>query len=365
MALWPAKKDQDDDSEPVKIDIPAQDDTPDLEQLTQRLSEMENMLGQANKQMLSYLMHRDQQATIGADDNRDTQRDTEKIDSLSAKVDQLTENLDKLTAIATDASGQPSAAPAAAGSSPKVAAVDEETMRAAMVPLQDKLDGLDTQIKSLSETLADPTSTAEAIKPALQQIFGSVNEQKEASSGAFRQLWQRLDDGLSEVIGYLRPPEPDTNGPGPAAHGDWEEALLGRELAENPALIFQRQQLIEGTLSGQPASCSLVGQLLVFQSSPADKMPQLLKEVGEAYYRWQPKTTPQSNAMEEILTAWLKRICDENGIGNTIELVHPGERFDSSRHNAATRGVEISEVRGWIVLRDNGRVYTKANVVAK
>jgi hypothetical protein len=50
---------------------------------------------------------------------------------------------------------------------------------------------------------------------------------------------------------------------------------------------------------------------------------------------------------------------------NTIELVHPGERFDATRHNASTRGVEITEVHGWIVLRDNGKVYTKANVTVR
>ena len=52
-------------------------------------------------------------------------------------------------------------------------------------------------------------------------------------------------------------------------------------------------------------------------------------------------------------------------MSNTIELVHPGQRFDSMRHNAAERGVEITQVFGWIVLRDNGKVYTKASVAVK
>ena len=52
-------------------------------------------------------------------------------------------------------------------------------------------------------------------------------------------------------------------------------------------------------------------------------------------------------------------------MSNTIELVHPGERFDSTRHNASQRGVEITQVLGWIVLRDNGKVYTKASVAVK
>ena len=52
-------------------------------------------------------------------------------------------------------------------------------------------------------------------------------------------------------------------------------------------------------------------------------------------------------------------------MSNTIELVHPGERFDSTRHNASKRGVEITQVLGWIVLRDNGKVYTKASVAVR
>jgi hypothetical protein len=69
--------------------------------------------------------------------------------------------------------------------------------------------------------------------------------------------------------------------------------------------------------------------------------------------------------MEEALVQWLQRSCETAGIYNTIALVHPGERFDSARHTASSRGVEIREVHGWIVLRDNGRVYTKATVTVR
>ena len=45
----------------------------------------------------------------------------------------------------------------------------------------------------------------------------------------------------------------------------------------------------------------LAGQLLVFQSAPAERLPQLLKDLGEAFYRWQPKATPGTNPLEEAL----------------------------------------------------------------
>lgn len=53
------------------------------------------------------------------------------------------------------------------------------------------------------------------------------------------------------------------------------------------------------------------------------------------------------------------------GLGNTIELVNVGDRFDIARHNASERGAVITAVQGWVVLRDNGKVYTKANVSVK
>ena len=108
-------------------------------------------------------------------------------------------------------------------------------------------------------------------------------------------------------------------------------------------------------LSGEPAACSLAGQLLVFRSSPAEKMPTLLKDVGEAFYRWQPRTAPKPSEMERALVAWLQQDLRPGGSIQHDRVVHPGERFDSARHNATERGVEITEVLGWIVLRDNGR----------
>jgi hypothetical protein len=143
---------------------------------------------------------------------------------------------------------------------------------------------------------------------------------------------------------------------------DWERAILGDDLARQPGLAFQRNQLLSGVLEGEAAACALAGQLLVFRSAAAERLPPLLKEIGEAYYRWQPKTRPGNSPFEESLAAWLQRTCEAAGLHNTIELVHPGERFDAARHNASSRGVEIAEVLGWVVLRDNGKVYTKASV---
>jgi hypothetical protein len=65
------------------------------------------------------------------------------------------------------------------------------------------------------------------------------------------------------------------------------------------------------------------------------------------------------------LIAHLTECCEAAGVSNTIELVRPGDRYDHTRHNSKQRGVEIDGVFGWIVLRDNGKVYTKASVAVK
>lgn len=196
---------------------------------------------------------------------------------------------------------------------------------------------------------------------AVEAAIASLNEQVAAASENIRRVQADLERGFQQLADRLAPARPARE-PESISHSGWEEIVLGPEIASRPALAFQRQQLITGVLEGNAAACALAGQLLVFRSAPPERLPPLLKEIGEAYYRWQPKTRPGPTPFEEALVASLQRACESAGLRNRIELVDPGERFDATRHNASTRGVEIVEVQGWIVLRDNGKVYTKANV---
>ena len=115
---------------------------------------------------------------------------------------------------------------------------------------------------------------------------------------------------------------------------------MGGELANNPGLNLDRNQLLNGVLSGDPGASGLVGSLLLFRAAAADKMPPLLKDIGEAFYRWQPRTSGRASELEKALVEWLMRACDQAGMANTIELVSPGERFDSAaaQRLAAGRG---------------------------
>ena len=248
--------------------------------------------------------------------------------------------------------------------------------------MAEKLDQFDARLKSID-------ALKEALVPAITKLRESHTEQHNTLGAGIRQIGemvpqyfnalpqyftaiqqqvvaaqQHADAGLRAIIDILRPPQPEASA-GPAVGGDWQEALLGGELAHNPALNLDKNQLLNGVLSGDPGACGLVGSLLLFRSAAADKMPPLLKDIGEAFYRWQPKTSNRPSELEKALVEWLMRACDQAGMANTIELVNPGERFDSLRHNALRPGVEITQVLGWIVLRDNGKVYTKASVAVK
>lgn len=286
----------------------------ELAQLTDHMAELGQMLEKANRRIVDYLLHRDAQSGTKQETATTPSAD---VGELAKQIAQLGEKLDRLS-ISTPAT--PCAAPAAG--------VSPERLETLLKPLGEKLDILDQQNTALYQTM--------------------------------ERLQSHIDGGV-QSLAELLVPKPQEEEPS-AVSGDWLTAVLGPELVADGSLGTACRQLVEGVLAGEPAAQALAGQLLVFRSAPPERLPQLLKDIGEAYYRWQPKTAPDNTRFEETLIRYLQRTCENAGIYNSIELVHPGERFDSSRHNAASRGVEIVEVLGWIVLRDNGKVYTKATV---
>lgn len=145
---------------------------------------------------------------------------------------------------------------------------------------------------------------------------------------------------------------------------DWGPVVLGPQLAGNPALAAGCQALVAGLMQGDARAMKMAGQLLLFRSAPAERYPQLLKDLGEAYYGWRAAGSDDGR-FETALVAWLSETCEAGGVANSIERVQPGDRFDPSRHQAPQPGVEVAEVHGWVVLRDNGKVYTRAAVTAR
>jgi hypothetical protein len=364
---------------------PTAGDADPLPALTQRLETLGQLLDEAKEQVTSYLLHRESQSSA-EDASKLLAR---KVEALAERVEQgsgrgLEQKLDalygKLDQLASAASR---GAPSASSDGDAGPGVSEATLKSAVRPVAEKLDQFAGKLKTID-------ALKEAIVPAITKLRESHAEQHNAMTAGIRQIaemvpqyfnalpqyftaiqqhvvaaQQHADAGLRAIIDILRPPQPEAAAGGPTVGGDWQEALLGGELAHNPALSGDKNQLLNGVLKGDPGACVLVGSLLLFRSAPADKMPPLLKDIGEAFYRWQPRTSGRPSDLEKALVEWLVRACDQAGMANTIELVNPGERFDSLRHNAARPGVEITQVLGWIVLRDNGKVYTKASVAVK
>ncbi len=168
---------------------------------------------------------------------------------------------------------------------------------------------------------------------ALPQYFTAIQQQVVAAQ-------QHADAGLRAIIDILRPPQPETPASEPAVGGDWEEALLGGELAHNPALNADKNQLLKGVLNGDPGACGLVGSLLLFRSAAADKMPPLLKDIGEAFYRWQPKTSNRPSELEKALVEWLHAGLRPGGHGQHDRTGQSGRafRFAAAQFLAAGRG---------------------------
>jgi hypothetical protein len=344
-----------------------------LAALTGRLEHLGRLLDQARDQVTAYLVDRESKLDqLSGSPGRGVEQ---KLDALYGKLDQVAMSVSR--------------APAPSAASGEGGGLSEAALRSAMRPLAEKLDQVDAKCKSLGERPAGVEALRDALLQNLVKLRDGLSEQHTALGGGVRQLQeilpqyfnalpqyfnaiqqqvaavqQRVETGLRAIVQELHPPEPEPSQT-PALGGDWPRAILGPELADNPALEAARQQLFGGVLAGEASACALVGNLMIFRSSPAERMPTLLKEIGEAYYRWQPRSTNKPSEMEKAVVASLERACAEAGIPNTIELVHPGERFDAMRHNAPQRGVEITQVLGWVVLRDNGKVYTKASVTVK
>ncbi len=284
-------------------------DRGELQQLIDQLADLGRMFEKANCQIVDYLIHRDSQSGHTA-----TVVPAE-MSELTGQIAQLAAKLDHLPKL-------PSPPPPAAMPPSGVSADEVDEL---LGPIRKKLEILDQQNTALYQTM--------------------------------EQLRSHLDGGVQSLAELLVPQsqEQETS----ALSGDWSNAILGPALA---AHADASRRLLEGVLAEDSAAQGLAGQLLVFRSAAPERLPQLLKDVGEAYYRWRPEHVPGKDLFEEVLVNYLQRTCESAGIYNSIELVHPGQRFDAARHNAASRGVEIVQVLGWIVLRDNGKVYTKATV---
>ena len=195
---------------------------------------------------------------------------------------------------------------------------------------------------------------------------------------AIQDLKERFDHFSDEIIEFVRaewPTDPPTAQPvtddtepiGPVESKEtapdkdpWPEALFGAELTECG------EKWITDLLAGRPDAVVLTGQWLQVRAADDKQFPNLLRQLGEAFYRWSPKTKAADDPLEKTLIRTLNDRARELGLRNSIEPVSPGDRFDANRHNPqpGQRGMTVDAVLGWIVMRDD-RVFAKATVSVK
>lgn len=330
MALFRKTDKSPDPADPSAPSTPSDTSEP-LHQLTENLGQMGELLADANRRIADYLACRDSQSA-----------DEAAAAALEQKIDALAHRIERLSAqIEAQAGAAATSAPAADASTHDL-----------LAPLAEKLERIQS---GLSAVVAQAPAMA----------GGSANDSA-VMAEAVERLRQHLDERFEQLAQSLAPDEQADPDPVEDRTAQWQEVIFGPELSGELALAPDRWKLIDEVLAGDPAACAFAAQMLLLHSSPTERLPQLLKDLGEAYYRWQPKTQPGATPMENALVAFVERENQAGRMPNTIELIHPGERFDAGRHAATGRGgVEITEVRGWIVLRENGRVYTKASVAVR
>ena len=202
------------------------------------------------------------------------------------------------------------------------------------------------------------SAAVQHIVQAMNQALGSLQQevrtefQQTASARAAQEEARRSDEQAAQQAAAEQQQR----------LAQWQNVIYGPTLAADPNTAAPRQQLIDQVLGGEPAACNLAGQLLQVQAAAAERLPQLLQDLGEALYAWRPKSADIIDPMEQAIVALVAERTEAVGGGNTLEVVRPGDRFDSSRHDSKARGAEVTAVHGWVVLRSNGKVYTRARV---
>ncbi len=143
---------------------------------------------------------------------------------------------------------------------------------------------------------------------------------------------------------------------------NWSGIVFGENVHVDSTISHLSGSLLADVYQGDQQAIALAGQLMAFRSGTAEQKARLLKEVGESFYAWKPHG---DDDLLQALIAWVHNELDAVQLGNRIQVVQVGDRYDMQRHNAKQAGVEVADVFGWIVLRDNGKVFSKASVAVK
>lgn len=243
-----------------------------------------------------------------------------------------------------------------------------------MPAISQRFDLLEMLLKNCSAGLMASASEASVAAPAVEAVPGagpasaSAGMEAANSYAAAAGMDSTSNAPVSESVPVSASPSASVSAPasrssrGASDIAQLEKAFFG-EMALEPSIRNERSCILQGILAHDAVSSYLGGILMMFQASAPDKMVLLLKDLGEAFYRW-ANSMPETNLeqFEDVLARWAQWLCESAGLQNRIELAMTGQRFDATRHNSTTRGVTVTCVHGWVVLRGNGSVYSKALV---
>ncbi len=246
--------------------------------------------------------------------------------------------------------------------------------------------------------MPDNTHQQAAIRdssPSLVEILEAVRPHVEKIEEGFTAIRVTLDALASHVGGRPSPPPVASSEPLPVAQpvrpvaesppsvvpvsprrverpepiavasgdgGNWSGILFGENLHAEPSVAHLSGSLLADVYAGDCQAIALAGQVMTFRTGSAEQKARLLKDVGEAFYAWRPRG---DDSLLQPLIAWVHAELDAVQLGNRIMVVQVGDRYDMQRHHAKQPGVEVADVYGWIVLRDNGKVFSKASVAVK
>jgi hypothetical protein len=217
-----------------------------------------------------------------------------------------------------------------------------------------RLAAIEAAVQSGKERPADEADPVKRFVEKLERAASELDSRAQKRQAALLAELQQLRQIVAPAPAAAAPT---------GVTDEWRHALLGDALAGDGSLAAHWDRLCTALLEGDSAAATLIGQLLIYRHAPAERRPLLLSALGEAFYRCRPKTEDVDDPLEAALSVWLQKTCEQAGFSNTIELVHPGERFDSSRHSPVRPGgIEVDQVLGWVVLKDRDKVYMKAQV---
>lgn len=186
----------------------------------------------------------------------------------------------------------------------------------------------------------------------------------ERADGGLEQVLKRLES-IEEGVSALREApnveeESDTFVEPPPMVEPLASVLMGDALRADKTLTPVWEQLTSQVLVGESTACQLGAFLMLFHRGALEECHKWIQAIGESWYRWAGE---ENGEAKQALINWLNQECVRRNVPLRVEEVRSGVRFDSDRHIAVGQpGRDVYGVQGWLVLREDKSIFSKALV---